>query len=286
VAVTPAPPAVAAVHLRNNALTAASWDAYAEHRRQLTALLRRVGRGRVAVLGAGNANDLAFDQLGPRLSELHLVDLDGQALDRAATRAVPQLPLVLHAGVDVTCALPWLAEASADGPAVRPVPAARLEALATAPGAALPARLPGPFDTVLSACLLTQLLHSARLALGAAHPDLPAVAGALVTGHLRGLAALLAPGGIGLLVTDVVSSVTYPLEARLAAGPALAVLEDLLESGGLFTGTNPEELLTRFDQDPTLATAVEAPGLHEPWAWRPSAELTLLVCALSFRRRA
>lgn len=132
--------------------------------------------------------------------------------------------------------------------------------------------------------LLTQILHSSRLALGASHPDLPALAGALVEAHLRALAALLAPGGVALLVTDVVSSETYPLADRVAAGSPLGVLEDLIETGKLFSGTDPERLLTLLGEHPAIAPLAESPGLHEPWLWRMSDELMLLVCALSFRR--
>ena len=70
--------------------------------------------------------------------------------------------------------------------------------------------LPDRFDTVVSACLLSQIMHGCYVALGS-HPQLDAIANALAAAHLRVLVTLARPGGRVVLVTDTVSSETYPL---------------------------------------------------------------------------
>ena len=62
------------------------------------------------------------------------------------------------------------------------------------------------FDRVASTCLLTQILETAAHSLGKGHHQLADVEAALRAGHLRLMARLAAPGGEGVLVTEVVSS--------------------------------------------------------------------------------
>src|SRR5690349_18868166 len=91
-----------------NATSRDQWEAFAEHRRCLTALLAReaiAGRSRLCVLGAGNSNDLTALLAAHR--EVHLVDIDSEALLRGAARqGVAKHPrLHLHGGLDLTATL-------------------------------------------------------------------------------------------------------------------------------------------------------------------------------------
>ncbi|MEM7608594.1 MAG: hypothetical protein AAF411_24840, partial [Myxococcota bacterium] len=76
-------------HQRNNARLAGEWDRYAPHRRRVMALLAALlhGKSRIALLGAGNGNDVDLRALIERDHELHLFDLDAAALARAKARA-------------------------------------------------------------------------------------------------------------------------------------------------------------------------------------------------------
>src|SRR5262245_22192578 len=99
--------------LRQVALNASSrglWEAFAEHRRCLTGVLARAAtaeRSHLCVLGAGNTNDLYLPALLAAHREVHLVDLDSEAIARGADRqGVARHPgLHLHGGVDVTATL-------------------------------------------------------------------------------------------------------------------------------------------------------------------------------------
>jgi hypothetical protein len=147
------------------------------------------------------------------------------------------------------------------------------------------AALPGHFDVVLSACLLSQLMHSCYVALGLAHPQLHMMATALAVTHLRSLAALVAPGGTGLLVTDTISSETYALEELWGDRPPLALLDEIDRADRTLSGTAPSFLRKILREDPEVAPLVTAPRLVEPWLWRFTEEMTFLVYALAFQRR-
>src|SRR4051812_19596195 len=87
------------------------FDAFHAHRAQLTQLLAGkmssgVGQGgaRLCVLGAGNAYDLELERLLTLFAEVHLVDIDKSAVERARAR-VPEGPrsrLFVHAPLDLS----------------------------------------------------------------------------------------------------------------------------------------------------------------------------------------
>src|SRR3954471_23074082 len=52
------------LHAQNNRATAASWERFASHRSQVTELLRAAGGDTLALLGAGNCNDVDLETLG------------------------------------------------------------------------------------------------------------------------------------------------------------------------------------------------------------------------------
>ena len=278
----PIPPRLVDYHRKNNRATDARWEGFAEHRVRLTDLALAAPGQTLAVLGAGNCNDLDLPALAARFREIHLVDLDEEALRRARERQPEAVAakLVLHAPVDLSGAFDKLA-AFKDRPATA-AEQARLPAESTRK---VLAALPGPFDVVLSACMLSQLMHSCYVALGLQHPQLHLMAAALAVSHLRSLAAMIAPGGTGLLVTDTISSETYALEELWGDQPPLALLEEVDRANRVLTGTAPSFLRKILREDPEVAPLVSPGRLIEPWLWRFTDEITFLVYALVFQRR-
>src|SRR5262249_19148251 len=70
----------------NNASSRSGWERYAAHRRVVTSLLTSgTAGGRLCVLGAGNGNDLDLPALLKAFREVHLVDLDAEALTFGTT---------------------------------------------------------------------------------------------------------------------------------------------------------------------------------------------------------
>src|SRR5437868_8579473 len=83
-----------------------AWERYAAHRRKIHALISAADcapGGRLCVLGAGNCNDLDLQSLEREFAEIHLVDLDRDAIEDGIARQ--QLSgcahVVLHAPCDL-----------------------------------------------------------------------------------------------------------------------------------------------------------------------------------------
>jgi hypothetical protein len=269
---------VAEEQARRNLRTRGAWDQYRAHRRRVTQLLMPeqsdAPAGRLCVLGAGNGNDLDLAQLAAVYDEVHLVDLDAGALDFA----IEQQPkaarerIVLHGGVDVTEALASLKPADAT-----------IDDAVAAFGKRVALDLPAPFQAVASVGLLTQLIDSAADAVGREHPRLIEVVAALRAAHLRLLADLLAPGGRGVLVTELVSSDTFPELPRIAEEALPEVLSQLLAERNFFTGVNPMVIKSLLESDP-LREEVCHVELTLPWRWE-FVDRTYAVYALTFMRR-
>ena len=293
---TAAPKKILERHRVFNRNSADCFTAFESHRQQVKALLAQAeSGGRLLVLGAGNGNDLDLEDLGARFSEIHLCDLDEEAMERLTARLpeASRARFFQHAPVDATGLLTRLSPAAFGGPAARPPPdgktqtqiEAEIDHLVAAGQAEVQTRLPGPFEVVLSAALLSQIMHSARLCLGEAHPQLPALAQALVVAHLQTLAALTAPGGRAILVTDVVSSETYPLEELWDAQPPMALLERLEKEENVFSGVGPAFLRRMLGREAGVQASLRAaPRFVEPWLWRLGEDLTLLAYAIVLER--
>jgi SAM-dependent methyltransferase len=284
----PAPPSpdLLGLHRQNNRESAALWDDFGDHRARVTALAIGSapvgGAGTIAVLGAGNCNDLDLAALTAHFAEVHLVDLDEEALARARSRQAPEVAakLVLHAPVDLSGAFARLG-------GFRHKPATPVE-LATLPQTCVDSvtrALPETFDVVASTCFLSQLMQSAAVSLGENHPQLHLLACALALAHLRSIARLLRPGGIGHVVTDTVTTETYPLVELWGQRSPLGLLDHLELTNNVFSGTGPSFLRRILATDKQVAAYLAgSPRLLEPWLWRFTEDRTYLVYALTFER--
>lgn len=257
------------------------WEAFGEHRRHLTGLLAMgaAGGSCLCVLGAGNSNDLELPALLAVHREVHLVDLDAEALAMGAARqgVAGHAGLHLHGGVDVTATLGVV---SGWSPTSRIGPA-ELEALAAWPASRVPAALPGGFDRVASTCLISQILETTAHALGRSHDQLAQVEAALRTGHIRLMARLTRPGGDAALVAEVVSSGTLPALVDLPDEKLAGVLTRLERERNHFRGVHPRQLVAALRTDAALGPLAAAVPLS-PWRWRLH-ERTYLVAGAKFR---
>jgi hypothetical protein len=282
-----APPAeLIDLHRAYNRETIGNGESFAQHRARVTDLVANAGAGgRCALLGAGNGNDVDLVALLDRYAEVHLIDLDREAIVATRNRLPPALAarVFLHGPVDL-------------GGGLRRLTAWRKRAVSPAELGALPGQsaaealqaLPDRFDVVASCCLLSQIVHTCDRVLGAQHGQLEAVACALVVAHVRTLVQLVAPGGVGLLITDTVSSETYPLEELWGSRAPLALLDELEVAQNQLSGTGPVFLRRILRTDDVVAPLVGAGGLRliEPWLWRFNATMTLLAYALIFSRKS
>jgi len=248
-----------ALQVARNTQTRMAWDGYQSHRDNVMLLLCKEAvaaapsTNRLMVLGAGNCNDLDLAKLLQHYRELHLVDLDSDALESAVSRQQVAAHPHLHLQSPVNL-LP-----DAMDPAV----------------AALPR-----VEVVASTCLISQLLEVsiAKQSKTLSDPrQLSETAEQLVAQHLRQLGELVLPGGLVWLITDIVSSQTLPelVETPDAAIPGL--LRMALQRGNFFLGLHPGRLQqgmaavrSALLRDPSNrgdvagSAAVDVVG---PWRW-------------------
>jgi len=262
---------------------------FAEHRARLTAeIVARApasGGGRLCLLGAGNAYDVDLAALAGQFAEIHLVDVDREAVLRAIA-GVPLTDggaqLVAHAPLDVSGMFDRL-----DLWSRTPPPPGTLSALIGNAAEQVAGSLPGPFDVVVSCSVLTQLQLVLVQVVGDGNPRFEELRDALNRGHMRTLGALLEPTGVGLLVTDLTGSAIYPPMDHLPPATDLgSVMSDVLAAGAYIYAAHPGRLTSEMRRDPQLSRAFELHYPIGPWIWRNGPTQSLLVYGIEIRRRA
>ncbi|MDX2022812.1 MAG: hypothetical protein SF187_21445 [Deltaproteobacteria bacterium] len=273
--------ALFAIHRRNNEATRNANNTFSAHRRRLTSLLVQTPGGRLAVLGAGNGNDLDWNVLLAAFEEVHVFDIDEEATSYLLD-ALPKsaTPVVAHAPVDLTGTASRYAAWQA-----RRISPEELTLVATDAIEAVASDIGETYDVVVSTCLLSQLMHGARIALGAQHADLRALAVCLQLGHLRLLSRLLNRHGRAILVSDVASNDDLDLRPVVSSETAAQAMAMLTANGRCFTGTDPLQSLRMLETDEVLATQVDAQLPLNAWVWQMSAVRSYLVAALTFARK-
>jgi hypothetical protein len=280
--------AAVAEQIASNASATGHEATFAEHRARVTREIAErapaSGLGRLCLLGAGNANDVDLEALAARFAEVHLVDLDPAAVGRAIARVSPpaRARLSPHVPLDASGMFDRLEPWSRAAPDAAALDAAVADAVTRVAGA-----LPGPFDVVVSCSLLTQLQLVLLQVVGDANPRFAELRTALNRAHMRALGALLAPGGVALLVTDVSTNAIYPPLLHLDAGADLArLLADLIASGSIIYVAHPGLLSSEMRRDPALKQAFAIRFPIGPWIWRNGPDQALLVYGLEIRRRS
>jgi hypothetical protein len=260
-----------------NLETRDGWHTFAPHREHLTELVIRTGDGgRLAVLGAGNCNDLELERLLAHYEQVTLVDVDRESLSTGVRRQglEPGAALRLRAPVDAGSG--DAARLLVKGAAVTTQTVARSRAHAISDA---------PFDVAVSTCLLTQLVLARVDEYGQSHPRCLDLVQLERSVHLQLLSELVRPGGRAALVSDLVSSDTAPHLLQLTEAQLPDAMHELVLAKNFFTGLNPyiiaEELRTEahYGADPERVT------LHPPWWWPLTDERGYLVFAISFVRR-
>jgi SAM-dependent methyltransferase len=262
-----------------------SW--FASHRvrltREIEARVPGDGRGRLALLGIGNGNDVDLAAVAGRFAEVHLVDLDPEAVGRALARLPANLrdKLIVHAPVDLSGVFDRLEAWTHSPPDMASVARESAEAVAR-----VVESLPGPFDVVVSCCLLTQLQLVLLEVVGDQHPRFDALRAAISRIHVHTLARLLRPGGVALLVTDLVTNQTYPLDGLPDNADLTALMTDLLHVGNIIQAAHPGRLSAEIRRDSELKKAFSIRFPVGPWLWHNGPEHTYLVYGLEISARA
>lgn len=300
----PADSPLAAEEFRRNAQSRDEWARFAPHRQRVTSLIRTVrplvpsGRSArplsLALLGAGNLNDVDLPALLDAFDTVHLFDLDGPAMRAGIERqaALGPLPLaqpslariVLHAGVDLSGILPQLERLATAAPDEASGQAKSPEQVASAASAARVELAGAPFDVVASLATLSQLLEMVHRTAGRAASYVTLVQ-AVRRRHLQLLLESAAPGGAALLIFEIVSSQTCPQLAETPVERLPQLLVEQVERQNFFTGLNPAAVAATVAGDPQLRPLVAHLDYAHPWLWDLGPR-TYAVTALRMTRSA
>lgn len=244
----------------------------------MTLIAAQPAGGALCVLGAGKCDDVDLPRLARQFATIHLVDLDGEVMERACARQPRHVrdALVLHGGIDLSGLLERLddwGDAFPDDHSLHEAVYRATRSVADALG--------GPFQVTLSTCVLSQLVVPFRLAWAAAENTWSRLNAAITAVHVGVLTRITAAGGAACLVFDVLSSDEAPgLPALQHLSPA--ELHAAARSGDMVLQPDPAQLLAEIGN-----LGISAPGagprLSEPWLWDTGSALHL-VYALSFRR--
>ncbi len=261
------------------------FESFAEHRRHLTRLVLAAAPPHsprtLCVLGAGNCFDLDLEALTRCYERVHLVDIDVGALERANVRQDPatRARLVLHAPLDLSGFLDRI-----DRWARLEVTPEELMGHPAASAARLSEQLGGPFDVVLSACMLSQMQLSVLSVLGERHRLFDALRWTLDLTHFRTLAALTRPAGCALFATDVSTEQFHPLAALAPDVDYKALVQELSRTGAVFDFADPQRLTRLFSDDPVLRSAFPPFEVKDAWLWSNGPETKFLVYASELAR--
>ena len=254
---------------------------FASHRaRQTHEILARApagGAGRLCLLGAGNAFDVDLEAITGAFREIHVVDIDAEAVSGVVARASAErrARVIAHAPVDVS----GIFDQFEGWSRVPPTPGALADRIRTAVESTA-AALPGPFDVVVSCCLLTQLQLVLLEVVGDRNPRFEDIRAATNRIHVRLLCSLLAPGGAALLVTDLTDNRMYPLDDLAPDADLGALMRDLLHAGNIIHVAHPGLLSAEIRRDPDLRARYRVRTPIGPWLWHNGPATTFLVYAM------
>jgi hypothetical protein len=262
---------------------------YGNHRRRLMELVRSladecpIDERSIAILGAGNCLDLDLAALARIYQLIQLIDLDAEALETGVSRQISasdsQAIDRIHRLAPVDVAEPLTSLTADDFNESRVVDTcSRLESSLD--------RCPGmPADHVVSACVLSQIIDALSLLVGQQHPQLPTFLQAVRRGHLKRMLDWLVPKGVGLLITDVVSSETVPVLEQVPEKQLPPLLQQCLQTGNFFAGLHPGQMMQDLTHYEPIADLVNDVAMLPPWKWQLGPRF-YAVYALSFRKRS
>lgn len=256
---------------------------FEEHRRQQTDLiLSSAGNGaRICILGAGNCFDMDLQSLSDHAQEIHLVDIDRDAITAAKKRLLGARAdkVFLHCPVDVSGAHGRLED-------WRDFKVAE-QSFLEFPNLAVSQvvnRLPGPFDCVVSSCLISQILLTCTNVMGEQHALLQAGLVTLLVAHLRVMIALTKSAGNALWISDVSSNEIAPIGRTNHSDNPIELLHHLASSNRIFNYLDPALIRELAEQDPNVAEMASVRDSLKAWLWHNGPHNTFLVYAMNFSR--
>lgn len=239
------------------------------------------------VIGPGNCHDLDLQQLMGSCSLIQLLDIDRETVNEAVQQVSTSThnsggkdpcEVRVHAPVDFA----WpLIEWSAEKLRARPID----ELIHQLKSPLKNQESAGAMDStsvVISTCVISQIINAiSKLAGDAAALTVPLLQ-AVRRSHLHRMVELLVPGGVGILVSDFVSSDTVLQLASVSDSQMPGLIVQCLQTSNFFSGLHPG--IAHQDAQALAATGqIHQIQMHPPWRWQLGPRV-FAVFAVSFQK--
>jgi hypothetical protein len=263
-----------------NSKSTGKWNLYSSHREHLTRLIKSKAlshNDRLCILGAGNCNDLDLNVLVSDFRAIHLVDIDYQAMRNGLLRQGlgDSRNIFMHGGIDLSGCFQFLSKFDQNlKPSLHEV-----TEFIQAKDISLGIGTSEPFEVVISACLLTQLISTVINTLGNDHPQLFDFILKVRNHHLHQLLYLTKPHGWCLLATDIVSSDSAIEIMNCPEEDLLGLINHLIAHRNFFHGVNPYIISSIFSSS-EFSSQVQ---MLNPWCWDFGPRV-YAVCAIEAQR--
>lgn len=259
-----------------NSTTVRQWAMYSSYRQQIEKLITPASPcGRICVLGAGNCNDLDLPWLTQMYSQSHLVDLDVGSLASAVERQKPSraASICLWAPFDLSgigdALRNWRQAPPSDDQILKCIE--RIANCTTQ----RPWEMER-FDVVVSPCVLSQILISARQSIGATHRLYPSLRDALLADHLKMVYRSIKAGGRAVIVVDLASTEDFGSTAGIEEDQLPDLMRSLIARKKCFNALTPAAL----SQAAREHLKITAPTFTAPWLWHLGLAKSFLVFAM------
>lgn len=239
------------VQFERNRASQSAWLEFSHHRNRVMSRIRKsmekFDQPSLSILGAGNCNDLDLRECLENCRQVTLIDFDVEAMKVATIRQKVES----HSRLQLVTM-----DLSDPSPVSRDVETSNI---------------------VVSTCLLSQLIESAVSQPGPGSNSLNQTAVNASDQHIRCMTDMLAPGGIGLLISDFVSSDTIQDIRNVPDNQVPTIAQKCLIEGNFFSGTNPFPIRLKMESEFGLQV-----NIVSPWRWRLGTR-AFLVYALEFQ---
>lgn len=279
--------------LKANKETRNNFKNYTSHRNRSTDLiLSQEKSGNILIIGAGNCNDIDLKTLSSIFEEVHLLDIDQQALEYGVNNQIGFTEKIHFHIADIS-----QVSNSIDKLIAEPFGSRAKRIIKSLQSLPFNSTLSNSFEMVVSQCLVSQLVYPVYKTI--VEEDNPSnvkifkrLIEELVVSHLKQMAAYLVKGGIGITITDTVSSEDIPDTIQDNQHTLLQILKDVyfnpayMGYGHNIFGTNIYRLFAEHKMELAPLIDLKAKNaLNTPcWKWDFSPERQYIVQAFVFSR--
>ena len=240
------------------------WELAKEHREIVSSMiLASVQRkqGDICLLGAGPCNDVDLMSIVDHFNRVVMVDWDVASMRQGLARqdVLADDRFIQLSGTDLAGVKDLL-----DVYDRYPTPEL-MEQLKQVAEQNNPDIESGKFSVVASTCILSQLMLKIHECVPEKNEDFAHLMFNVRKRHIELMLDCLSPGGIGLLITDFVSSDSLP--EILTTDRLQQVLQKGIAEKNFFHGMNPQRIHQTFGED-SVRQQIDSLEVTSPWRWQ------------------